>query len=260
MPTFLFDQIVFGPVKSRRLGLSLGINLLPKDCKYCNFDCIYCECGWNASNRKTAENSFPGRKEISQALEQKLIEMKQSGQLPDSITFAGNGEPTIHPAFAGIIDDTVALRNTYAPESRISVLSNATMLHRPEIIEALKKVDFPILKLDSAIPSTIHLLNRPAKKILLPELISALRSFHGQCIIQTMFIKGTYNGRTIDNTTAEELDAWENAILEINPRQVMIYTIARDTPVETLQKVEPEKLEEIAQRIRRHGIQVQISA
>jgi wyosine [tRNA(Phe)-imidazoG37] synthetase (radical SAM superfamily) len=238
--------------------VSLGINLLPKDSKFCNFDCIYCECGWNADN-KPGKSKLPAREEIYQALEQKLAELRREGAFPDAITFAGNGEPTVHPGFAGIIDDTVYLRDKYAPKSKISVLSNATMLHKSEIIEALKKTDLPVLKLDSARDATVFILNRPVKKTPVSTLIEQLRSFNGSCIIQTMFLQGEYNGQTVDSTAAGELDAWEQAILAIRPQQVMIYTIDRDTPVNTLRKVSGRKLQEIAARIEKHGIPVQVS-
>ena len=266
MSTFLFREIVFGPVQSRRLGVSLGINLLPVQNKYCNFDCIYCECGRNVKETSAGSNVGAGLapalasvQDIYKALEDKLNIMHQAGSFPDAITFAGNGEPTIHPAFGEIIDNTVLLRDRYAPQSKISVLSNATMLHRQEVIEALKKVDKPILKLDSAIDKTIELMNQPSKKILSSKLIEQLQSFGNQCIVQTMFLQGQYNSQTIDNTTPEELDAWERAIITIRPRQVMIYTIARTTPVDTLYKVSGETLREIAARIENHGIEVQIS-
>ena len=257
MSTFLFDEIVFGPVQSRRLGISLGINLLPTGCKYCNFDCIYCECGWNDS--KPQKQSLPARQDVYDALDRQLADMQQAGQLPDAITFAGNGEPTIHPDFAGIIHDTVLLRNRYAPHSKISVLTNATMLHQPDVVDALKKTDMPILKLDSAFDMTRELLNQPSKKITASKLIAQLQSFGKPCIIQTMFIQGTYLGQDVDNTTPRELNAWENAILTIQPAQVMIYTIARDTPINTLRKVPGKTLRKIAARIEKHGIPVQVS-
>lgn len=247
--------MVFGPIRSRRLGVSLGMNLLPVGCKYCNFDCIYCECGWNVDHRfKTIV--LPTRREMYTALECKLTDMQQSGQLPDAITFAGNGEPTIHPDFPGIIDDTIALRNRYAPQSKISVLSNATMLHKQQVTDALKKTDMPILKLDSAFDATIALMNTPAKKISAGQLIEQLRSFGKQCIVQTMFLQGTLRDQIVDNTTPEELEAWEQAILTIRPAQVMIYTIARDTPADTLHKISVDTLREIAARIEKHGIAV----
>jgi wyosine [tRNA(Phe)-imidazoG37] synthetase (radical SAM superfamily) len=256
--TFLFDQLVFGPVHSRRLGISLGINLLPIESKYCNFNCIYCECGWNADKRPAGIH-LPKRQDVYSALEKKLTEMQSSGELPDAITFAGNGEPTIHPDFPEIIDDTISLRNRYAPESKISVLTNATMLHRNRIVEALKKTDMPILKLDSAIESTIQLLNQPAGKISIKKLIDQLKSFEGACVIQTMFVHGMYEGKKVDNTTQEELDAWEKTILEIKPRQLMIYTIARDTPAQSLQKVSEQTLKDIALRMEKQGIPVHVS-
>jgi len=263
MSTFLFDEMVFGPVQSRRLGISLGVNLLPTNCKYCNFDCIYCECGRNSPlpwrEAKGKVRNFPERKKIYDALDYKLTLLQQSGQLPDVITFAGNGEPTIHPAFAGIIDDTVSLRNRYAPQSKISVLSNATMLHRQEITDALKKTDMPILKLDSAFDATIKLLNQPAKKITASQVIKQLQVFGKQCIIQTLFVQGTYCGQSVNNTTHEELDAWERAILAVRPAQVMIYTIARDTPTETLYKIPGKTLRKIAAWIEKHEIPVMVS-
>ena len=258
MSTFLFDEIVFGPVQSRRLGVSLGVNLLPTGRKYCNFDCIYCECGRNTENM-VKKNIFPTQRDIYTALEHRLSELLQAGRLPDAITFAGNGEPTIHPDFTGIIDDTVLLRNRYAPKSKISVLSNATMLHRQEVTDALKRTDMPILKLDSAFDATIELLNQPSKETSASRLIEQLQSFGKRCIIQTMFVQGNYCGKTIDNTTSEELDAWQRAILTIRPAQVMIYTIARCTPTETLDKVSGETLLKIAAMIEKHGIRVQVS-
>ena len=259
MSTFLFDEIVFGPVQSRRLGVSLGINLLPVDCKYCNFDCIYCECGSN-TEYIAKKKKLPARDEIYTALERRLTIMQQSETTPDAITFAGNGEPTIHPDFAGIISDTLSLRNRYAPQSKISVLSNATMLHRQEIVNALKKTDMPILKLDSAVDDTVELLNQPVKKIAVSQQIERLRLFGNQCIVQTMFARGTYRSQTVDNTTPEELDAWERAIIAISPKLVTIYSIARDTPVDTLYKISVETLGNIAKRIEKHGISVQVSS
>jgi wyosine [tRNA(Phe)-imidazoG37] synthetase (radical SAM superfamily) len=256
MSTSLFDRIVFGPVQSRRLGVSLGVNLLPAGSKYCNYNCIYCECGWNVSN---PSHALPSQVDVYNALEAKLTEMRKSGKMPDTITFAGNGEPTVHPAFAAIVSDTVALRNRLSPASKVSILSNATMLHRHDIVEALKTVDMPILKLDSAIEATIGKINNPAKKISVHTLIEQLKSFNGQCVIQTMFLRGVYQGQTIDNTVPEELDCWEKAVCAVQPRQVQIYTIARDTPADTLSKVTAETLQMIAKRIEKHGIPVQIA-
>jgi len=257
LSTFLFDNIVFGPVQSRRLGASLGVNLMPSDCKRCNFDCIYCECGRNTDELESKK--LPSRQKIYTALESKLISLHQNGILPDSITFAGNGEPTIHPAFSGIIEDTVWLRDQYALYSKISVLTNATMLHRNDIVNALKKTDMPILKFDSAIDETIELLNQPAKKVVVSQLIEQIKLLGEKCFVQTMFLQGTYREQTVDNTTPEELDAWEQAILAIRPQQVMIYTIDRNTPVDTLYKISGDKLREISGRIEKHGIATTVS-
>ena len=258
MGTFLFNEIVFGPVQSRRLGVSLGINVLPENGKICSFDCIYCECGFTPDEHEK-KMVLPSRKEIRQKLEERLTEMTQSNALPDVITFAGNGEPTMHPAFAGIIDDTIALRDRYAPDARVAVLSNATMLHKPDVYSTLLKVEDNILKLDSAFEKTVQLINRPRIKFNLPELIRRLKSFDGKVTIQTLFVKGHYMGETIDNSTEEEVSAWLKLIREISPGQVMIYTIARDTPIDTLKKVSAQKLDEIARKVKKAGFEVQVS-
>lgn len=258
MATFLFDKIIFGPVKSRRLGVSLGINLLPVDSKVCSFDCIYCECGWTPRKREK-KTELPARSLVAQKLEEKLQLMKNAGKLPDVITFAGNGEPTLHPEFAGIIDDTVILRNKLAPACKIAVLSNSTMIHREPIFRALLKVDDNILKLDSAIPATVKLLNCPLENFNLDNVIRQLTRFGQHAVIQTMFVRGEFRGKPVDNTTGEELAAWIEAIKKIGPRQVMIYTIARDTPAEGLLRVPVRELNRIAGLTREAGFDVQVS-
>lgn len=258
MATFLFDKIIFGPVKSRRLGVSLGINLLPVDTKICSFDCIYCECGWTPRKReKKAE--LPSRATVAQKLEEQLRSMENAGKLPDVITFAGNGEPTLHPEFPGIIDDTIALRDQLAPACKIAVLTNSTMINREAVFQALLKVDDNILKLDSAIQETVEWLNCPIGSFHLDQVISLLARFGPRAIIQTLFVRGIHKGLPIDNTTEKELAAWMAAIKEIAPRQVMIYTIARDTPAEGLVKVPLKDLNRIAVLVREAGIDVQVS-
>lgn len=259
MATFLFDEIIFGPVKSRRLGVSLGINLLPVDRKICNFDCVYCECGWTAGSEKKG-GRLPLREEVNKALENKLLEMKATNQAPDVITYAGNGEPTLHPDFPGIIDDSIVLRDKYFPSARIAVLSNATTIDNPVINNALKKADQNILKLDSAIESTINLHNRPKVRIDVEKLIANLAAFNGKVIIQSLFLRGKHNGILIDNTTDTEIDAWLKAIERIKPSEVMIYTISRDTPEgATLSKVPLAELRMIASLVDSMGIRTQVS-
>ncbi|HLN72866.1 MAG: radical SAM protein [Methylococcaceae bacterium] len=258
MATFLFDQIIFGPVKSRRLGVSLGINLLPTDSKVCSFDCIYCECGWNP--RKRAKKAvLPTRLEVKQLLEQKLKEMTAQQELPDVITFAGNGEPTLHPEFESIIDDTIALRNLWAPKARIAVLSNATMLHKPSVVRALLKIEDNIQKLDSGFEQTIRLIDCPASNFNLKDVVENLMALNGKVIIQTLFLKGNFKDQLIDNTTEAEVAEWFKLIQQINPSKVMIYTIDRDTPATGLEKVTLEELEKIAQRVRSAGFEVSVS-
>ncbi len=256
MATFLFDSIVFGPIRSRRLGASLGINLLPINSKFCSFDCIYCECGWTDKQQK---GKLPTRGDVRKYLDEKLKDMKAKGEELDVITYAGNGEPTMHPQFANIIDDSIALRDKYFPWARIAVLSNSTMLNKPAVVAALKKVDQNILKLDSAFDSTISLLNQPRVKFSAEELVKNLKSLEGNLIIQTLFLRGYFDGKTIDNTTDKEVSEWLELVKEIRPKEVMIYTIARDTPATGLEKVSLNELKSIASRVEALGIPVQVS-
>ena len=256
MATFLFNEIIFGPVKSRRLGVSLGVNLLPEDFKFCTYDCLYCECGWTLESNKKIE--LHTREEIKNTLDLKLTEMKSSGEAPDNITFAGNGEPTIHPDFEKIIDDTIELRDKYFPDAEISVLSNATQIHKESVIRALNKIDKNILKLDSAIDSTFEIINQPKTQISVAKLVERLKVFKGNLIIQTMFIKGVFKETAFDNTTDIEVERWLELLQEIKPKEVMIYPIARDTPLKDLEKISEEKLNEIGSKVRDLGIKINV--
>lgn len=253
----IFPSPIFGPVHSRRLGVSLGINLLPEDGKVCSFDCIYCECGYNADHRPKLK--LPTREEVRKALEARLQAMKENGPAPDVLTFAGNGEPTAHPHFPEIIEDTLALRDQYFPDAKVSVLSNSTFIHRPAVFEALNKVDNNILKLDTVDETYIRELDRPAGNYSVARIIEGLKAFKGNCIVQTMFLKGGYQGKDMNNTTDEYVLPWLEAIKEIHPRQVMIYTIDRETPDHDLQKATPEELDRIAELIKEAGVGVSVS-
>ena len=250
----LFTDIIYGPIRSRRLGISLGVNLLPLHSKLCNFDCIYCECGWNDDNR-AEKLRFNSRKDICEALCFTLSQMAAKGELPDVITFAGNGEPTLHPEFEAIIDDTITLRNKFAPNAKVSVLSNATQLHRESVRNALHKVDNAILKLDSAFTPTAQLINKPQGDYSVERIIEQLEAFGNDFILQTMFLRGEYNGALVDNTTEREFLAWTAVVEHLRPRSVMVYSIDRATPCKTLQKVEREELEQIADKVRALGIE-----
>ena len=250
----LFTDIIYGPIRSRRLGISLGVNLLPLHSKLCNFDCIYCECGWNDDNR-AEKVRFNSREDIRKALLSTLSEMAKQGELPDVITFAGNGEPTIHPEFEGIIDDTIALRNKFAPDAKVSVLSNATQLHREGVCNALHKVDNAILKLDSAIDATAHVINKPQGNYSVERIVEQLKAFGNEFILQTMFLRGEYNGALVNNTTESEIEAWLAVVEHLRPRSIMVYSIDRATPCKSLQKVERDELDKIADKVRALGIE-----
>ena len=250
--TVIYPSPIFGPVHSRRLGVSLGINLLPADGKVCSFDCIYCECGFNADHR--AHQPLPTREEVRQALESKLQDMQANGPKPDVLTFAGNGEPTAHPQFPEIIEDTLALRDKYFPQAKVSVLSNSTFIHRPAVFDALSKVDNNILKLDTVNEDYINLLDRPTGRYSVNDIIEGMKAFKGNCIIQTMFLKGGYQGKDMDNTSDEYVLPWLKVVKEIAPRQVMIYTIDRETPDHDLRKATPAELDRIVELIKAAGI------
>lgn len=252
MATILFPSPIFGPVRSRRLGISLGINLMPSDGKLCTFDCVYCECGFNADHRP--QQPRPTRAEVALALEARLQQMKQEGELPDVLTFAGNGEPTAHPQFSEIIDDTLRLRDAFCPSAKVSVLSNATMTARPQVREALMKVDNNILKLDTVNPEYIALVNRPTGKYDITEVVKNIGEFGKNCIVQTMFMKGESSGQSVDNTGDEYVRPWLEAVKRIGPKQVMIYTIDRETPDLGLRKADPEELNRIVALIEAAGI------
>lgn len=246
--TVLFHSTVFGPIHSRRLGVSLGINLMPDDGKVCSFDCLYCEAGFNAQGK--GSTGLPLRDQVRTQLEGKLREMHANGDPLDVITFSGNGEPTLHPDFSHIIEDTLALRDKLYPNAKVSVLTNSTMIFKPEVAEALKKADNNILKLDSAIEATMRLIDRPnSKDFTVEKVVDALRQFEGTGIIQTMILRGTHEGKKIDNTTDEEIEALIAAYNKIQPREIMIYSLDRTTPEENLIKVEKEELTQIGRRI-----------
>lgn len=256
--TFLFDKIIFGPVKSRRLGLSLGVNLLPVDSKLCNFNCIYCECGWTGIKGKSAK-TFHSRVEVREKLEETLIQLKADGVIPDVITFAGNGEPTMHPQFSDIIDDTIALKNTYFPALQIAVLTNATMLNRKTVVSALKKVDQRILKLDAGTEELFQQINKPHSRISLAWIVDHLQQFNGDLTVQSMFLKGMVNGAFIDNTTDINVDAWLELLKQIKPKQVMLYSIDRATAGKDLEKIPKEKLKEIEMKVNEIGVDTMVS-
>ena len=255
--TSLYDNIIFGPVRSRRLGLSLGVNLLPVESKLCNFDCIYCECGWNEDH--PGRRRFNSREDVREMLAKTLRRMVDEGEVPDVITFAGNGEPTMHPDFEDIIADTIALRDQICPQAKVSVLSNATQIHREDVRRALLRVDNNILKLDSAFDATVQLINKPQGSYSVERTVELMKLFEGKMILQTMFLRGEYLGQRVDNTTEKEVKAWLDIVEQIRPRQVMIYSLDRDTPCQTLEKVEKEELQKIAARLQERGFNCSVA-
>ena len=257
MPTVLFHEIIFGPIRSRRLGVSLGVNLLPLEGKWCSYDCIYCECGYNADN--CDDRKIHTREEVREALKDKLVRMREDDSPLDVITFAGNGEPTLHPEFEAIIDDTIALRDEFYPLAKITVLTNSTRLEDDGVFRALCKIDNNCLKLDTMHSDTMRKLNVPAGHCDPERVVRAIERFKGDCIVQTMFTRGTHNGQRVDNTTEAEVADWLKAIERIRPRQVQIYSIDRATPEQSLEKVPVEELRAIGERVKALGIDINVA-
>ena len=254
----LFDKIVYGPIHSRRLGISLGINLMPTYCKLCTFNCIYCECGWNT---EVSKPQLPSAADVSSALHLSLNQLLEQHIVPDVITFSGNGEPTLHPEFEAIVKSTCSLRDQFCPDAKVTVLSNSTQLFREDVVRALRMVDNRILKLDSAIDSTMQLIDQPVNKQLSVEKIKQmLAQFNHDFTLQTCFLKGLIDNTKVDNTTAEELSAYYRLVKELAPKDIMIYVIDRKTPCPDLQKISPEKMQEIASALRKMGFNVSVSA
>ena len=247
-----FDDIAFGPIFSRSLGSSLGVNILPTKGKLCNFDCIYCECGWNKDGK--SDGRFPRLAEVEAALEEKMSKAAVDGTPVDSITFSGNGEPTMNPDFPQIVDATLRLRDKYFPEAKVSVLSNAVLVHRKEIAEALKKVDNPILKIDASSDELIEKMNKPVGRYRLAEVVEALKDFNGDFILQTMFLKSD----DFDTAAPKALEAWMNIVRDLKPREIMVYTIDRETPDKSLGKYSVEEMTAFVQPLMDEGFKIQI--
>lgn len=253
----LYTTHIMGPIHSRRLGVSLGVNLLPTDGKVCSFDCVYCECGWNADHRG---GKLPVAADVIAQLEAKLKQMKEAGEPLDVITFAGNGEPTLHPDFALVIDRTLALRDTYYPEVKVSVLSNATRMTVPAVYKALMRVDNNILKLDGAFDETVRLIDQPVDShYSVKDVVDGMKAYKGQLIVQTMFVRGEHNGQSFDNTTPAEVDAWRNLMRVINPHQIMVYSLDRPTPEKNLTAVSKAQMEEIVNPLIAEGFSISVS-
>jgi wyosine [tRNA(Phe)-imidazoG37] synthetase (radical SAM superfamily) len=257
MPVFLFHDVIFGPVQSRRLGLSLGINLLPTHSKYCSFNCIYCECGWTPENINVIPG-FPSRDLVSEYLEYRLNELVEEDHIPDALTFAGNGEPTLHPDFAGIVDDTIALRDKYMPGVKVSILSNASMISEPAVFNALLRLDNNIQKLDAGFENLFLRINNPVRSVKFKDLIGNLRKFKGKVIIQSMFLRGSYKGEVIDNTNETEISEWLHHLEFIRPSMVMLYSVSRATPVHNIEKISIFELEKIADKVRKLDIEARV--
>lgn len=246
------EELVFGPIQSRRLGSSLGINVLPEKGKLCNFDCIYCECGWNKDGRD--DTVIPSAQKVHHDLQRKLQELTAQNVTIDSITFSGDGEPTLNPEFPSIIDDTLALRDQYYPQAKVTILSNATRLDRPEVVSALKKVDNPILKIDAPTTPLAQIINRPHPGYSVEKVVENLLQFDGNFVLQTCFLRG----QDFDNSEPETVAQWIALVRKVHPREIMAYTIDRPTPATGLSKVTADEIRLLVQPLVDEGYKVQV--
>ncbi|MCL2435073.1 MAG: radical SAM protein [Lentimicrobiaceae bacterium] len=251
---FLWDKIAFGPISSRRLGSSLGINVSPTNVKICSFDCIYCECGWTLE-KSTAPHLFFSVEEIITAIEAKLRQCQEAGMPIDSITFSGNGEPTLHPQFDQIIDKLIILRDQYYPKTAITCLSNATQLTNNNVLTALQKIENPILKLDAVTEPLFQIINKPTVSISVERIIKHLQHLNGNFILQTLFFKGEIDGQYFNNAAEPHLSLWMNVVKQLHPRKVMIYSLDRNTPAQGLEKIPFKELREIARQVQELGVE-----
>jgi wyosine [tRNA(Phe)-imidazoG37] synthetase (radical SAM superfamily) len=247
-----FDDIVFGPIFSRRLGSSLGVNILPSKGKLCNFDCVYCELGWNRDG--ISDKRYPRLADVAAALEKKLSELSEEGKPVDSITFSGNGEPTMHPDFPKIIDVTLRCRDRYFPNAKVSVLSNATLIGRDAVAQALMKVDNPILKIDASSDELIGMINKPVGTYRLEDTVQAMMKFNGNFVLQTMFLKSP----DFDTASPEALARWMDIVRKVRPKEIMVYTIDRETPDKSLQKYTVDEMTDFVRPLIEEGFKIQI--
>ena len=248
----LREETVFGPIFSRRLGSSLGINLLPEKGKICNFDCIYCECGWNRDGRD--DTVLPTAAKVRDDQERMLVKLQKEGTPVDSITFSGDGEPTLNPEFPQIIDDTLRLRDLYYPQAKVSVLSNATRVHLPEVFAALRKVDNPIMKIDAPTNELVAKINNPAPGYDVQRVIEALKQFGGDFVLQTCMLRSP----DFDSSKPEVVGPMMDIVRQLKPREWMVYTIDRPTPMQGLQKFSPNEMKALVKPVIDEGFKVQI--
>ena len=256
MSTFLFKYSVFGPIDSRRLGKSLGINILPTDFKLCNFDCVYCECGWT---NKTRKPEMPSVESVTEELLQKIQMLLDRKVKIDTLTFAGNGEPTLHPDFEEIVSAVKNIRDVFLPQTKIAVLNNASLLNRSVVRSALKDIDLNICKLDAGTPDMMHKINQPRGKFNFDKIVENLKQNDGNLIIQSLFLKGEHNNLRIDNTTEEEVFEWLNLLKVIRPQHVMIYSLDRESPAKNLEIISKSKLYGIAKQVNKIGITASVA-
>ena len=256
MATFLFDKHVFGPVKSRRLGNSLGINLLSTHYKVCDFDCIYCECGW--THHKPDSKKFIEKQKFIQLLETKLSQLERDKIPVDYITYAGNGEPTLHPYFLEIAKKVSELRDQYFPKCSIALLSNGSTLSKEKIKASFAYIEDVILKIDAGHQQLFQLINRPNEHLQLDDICNNMVNLQGNFIAQSMFLKGNADGVEFDNSDQKVVAKWKEKIQMLRPKYVQIYSISRDTPLESIQPISKERLQNIAEQLENMGIHAEV--
>jgi wyosine [tRNA(Phe)-imidazoG37] synthetase (radical SAM superfamily) len=235
----LKEGIIYGPVNSRRLGRSVGINLLPVRGKVCSFDCIYCQYGHTrVKTLDPGPEGFPTFGEVILAAETAL----KSAPDFDSFTFSGNGEPTLHPQWPEIVEAVRQLRDRHRPGVRLSLLSNSSTAVRPQVQATLLRLDAPIMKLDAGDDVTLAAINRPVNGIRVKSILDGLAGVPG-LIIQSVMLEGV-----VTNSAGNAFENWLGALAMLRPLQVQVYSTDRPVPVAGVERVRPERLQEIAAR------------
>ena len=248
--------ITYGPVQSRRLGLSLGINLLPTEYKLCSFNCLYCQYGWTkkvtfAPGERLKD--LPSVDAVAAALETALAELSRDHRTMDAISICGNGEPTLYPALAEVIVKVKRIRDRYQPRARVAILSNSSTVGDHAVRAALDLLDVKIMKFDAGSEEMFRQLNHPAAPVYMGEIVAGLKALK-KIFLQSCFVQGR-----VTNADPDSVAMWIDKVREIHPLSVQVYTLDREPADKRIEKVSRTTLAWIADAVRwRAGLPAEV--